>query len=40
MDLSNSNRIDAHAKDMNQEDMTITISALNWLTEKCDNFLE
>lgn len=40
MDLSNKNRIDAHAKDMNQEDMTITLSALNWLTEKCDIFLE
>jgi len=40
MDLSNKNRIDAHAKDMNQEDMTITLSALCWLTEKCDKFLE
>lgn len=40
MDLSNKNRIDAHAKDMNQEDMTITISALNWLTERCEKFLE
>ncbi|MFD2518218.1 hypothetical protein [Salinimicrobium flavum] len=40
MGLSNENRIDAHAKDINQEDMTITLSALSWLTEKCDNFLE
>jgi len=40
MDLVNNNRIDAHAKDMNAEDMTITIASLNWLNEKCDLFLD
>jgi len=40
MNLCNSNRIDAHAKDINQEDLTITLASLNWLNEKCDEFLE
>lgn len=40
MDLCNSNRIDAHAKDINEEDLTITLASLNWLNEKCDIFLD
>ncbi|TRX33536.1 ATP-binding protein [Flavobacterium restrictum] len=40
MDLCNSNRIDAHAKDINEEDLTITLASLNWLNEKCDAFLD
>jgi len=40
MDLCNNNRIDAHAKDINQEELTITLASLNWLNEKCDTYLD
>jgi hypothetical protein len=40
LDIVNTNRIDAHAKDLNNEDLTITISALNWLNDKSDKYLE
>ena len=40
MDLCNENRIDAYAKNINEEDLTITLATLNWLTGKCDLFLE
>ena len=40
MDLCNNNRIDAHAKNINEEELTITLAALNWLNEKCDLLLE
>lgn len=40
LDIVNTNRIDAHAKDINEDDLQITILALNWLDEKSNNFLE
>lgn len=40
MDLCNQNRIDAHAKDINEEDLTITLAALKWLIDKSNSFLE
>jgi hypothetical protein len=40
LDIINTNRIDAHAKDLDKDDLQITLSALNWVKEKADNFLE
>lgn len=40
LDIINNNRIDAHAKNLDNDDLQITLSALNWVTDKVDNFLE
>jgi len=40
LDIINTNRIDAHAKDLDKDDLQITLSALNWTIEKTVCFLE
>lgn len=40
LDIINNNRIDAHAKNLDNDDLQITMSALNWILDKMEKFLE
>ncbi len=39
MQIINKNRIDAHAKDISDENLTLLLYALNWINDKIDAFL-